>query len=660
MEDDRLRPSRVVAVHPPVVAEGGGARRWQLSWGFAEWLTGRLGQLPGVWSAVAGRAAGEGEDPPPRWAPIEAQTAEMVVGRTYPEGLEPTHSVVGELVWRLDGEMRVVLQVVDHATVEEVLTVTVQGPPEESLGRLFEAVGSVARAITGRAVAAGAAGTAITRVPAAFEMLLLGLTHTSAWAAGEVGPEAGLHYLERALRLDPALTEAGDRLQMAVALCLKQGGAAARLARRRLDEAVALAPGQTGLRGLRALAMAGAEPTPEALAALEDYLAADPAGRWAREAYDLLATARLKANDVAGARAVLERCLVHFPEDPALLETLGVMLAGLGETAQAQLYLRRCLTEDADRPEALAALGRLLGKRGKWLLAAPLLERALSLRPDDVKFKLEVFRARVENGRLDAADELATAWVEEEPGDARALLSLARVRRLRGDTAAARWCLDRAAPLLTDPGLVEWHARERLWADSPDTARLFERLEEDDGHGVVRPREVALAEARLLELAASRLGTAPSMLWSAAARRFDSAGALVPALVMARRAVEANPADPRLQLQLGDLLVRAGAAEEALAVASRLAHDFPTQLFPLAVQARALALLARHDEAVAVVRRMQSIGPGDPGLERFRIELEELARRTAPPTTATSNAKSPRPEGWRRRLSQWISRLLGR
>ena len=86
--------------------------------------------------------------------------------------------------------------------------------------------------------------------------------------------------------------------------------------------------------------------------------------------------------------------------------------------------------------------------------------------------------------------------------------------------------------------------------------------------------------------------------------------------------------DPRMRLQLADVLVLAGRPKEAMPILSALADEFAREGFAA--------------KAIAVLKRLEKIAPGQPDVERRLAELihKRLGSATTPssgPATAPSD-----------------------
>ena len=183
------------------------------------------------------------------------------------------------------------------------------------------------------------------------------------------------------------------------------------------------------------------------------------------------ANEKVKAQDYAGAEALLATLQEQFPEDPALLALRGELLVALGrideaipvlqevaeldpESARVQFQLGTALASNGNRPAAIDAFGKavdlseeprlrflarmnrsvLFQHQRQWSAAAAELEAALELDPS----------------RSEAWADLATLYLDAEDLDRRILERRPRLGRILqrariGGTFRPRSSVDRAA-----------------------------------------------------------------------------------------------------------------------------------------------------------------------------------------------------------------------
>jgi CRP-like cAMP-binding protein len=101
------------------------------------------------------------------------------------------------------------------------------------------------------------------------------------------------------------------------------------------------------------------------------------------------------------------------------------------------------------------------------------------------------------------------------------------------------------------------------------------------------------------------------------------------AIELLRQQFKAGSRDPRLRLQLADVLVLAGRAKEATPILSGLADEYARAGFAA--------------KAIAVLKKLQKAAPGNPDVERrmaklLHAKLADSGAGTIPPTRAASDS----------------------
>jgi tetratricopeptide (TPR) repeat protein len=146
--------------------------------------------------------------------------------------------------------------------------------------------------------------------------------------------------------------------------------------------------------------------------------------------------------------------LLRGPERAAALVELAALVSKTGDGKRAIELYRSALSDDPRNPAAVEALCDHAAARGQWPLLVDLMERRFELSSDPA----ERVRIAKEAGRVER-DELANAaaarlWfaraAELAPDDPAIIESMAEFERARGDDAALRGLLERAAELRGD------------------------------------------------------------------------------------------------------------------------------------------------------------------------------------------------------------------
>lgn len=285
-----------------------------------------------------------------------------------------------------------------------------------------------------------------------------------------------------------------------------------------------------------------------ALEAAQALLASDPAAAAASaqailaerpgdpRAALILASARRRQGDTAGAYAVLAPLARAFPGAALTQYELGLVLIALGKAAEGIAALERATTLKPDLAEAWLALGEALfvaGESGRAERAFA--HHALALTDPALKPAAAAMFA----GKLDQAETLLRDRLARAPEDAAALHLLADVAQRGGRESEAERLLARSLAIEPDAAGARF-----AYADL-----LFRR---QDGEAALAQLEPLLAAApesfpyrNLMAACLALLG------------RHDEAIALYRALL------ESHGRQPKLWLNLGHALRTIGEADEA-------------------------------------------------------------------------------------------------
>ena len=337
--------------------------------------------------------------------------------------------------------------------------------------------------------------------------------------------------------------------------------------------------------------------------------------------YVLLAQALRAQSKLDAALAAVHAGLASCGSDATLAIEKGMVLAATHDLAAAAAAWCDVLSRDPMNPTAFARLAALALRTRDVATGQRLIDAALTA----PEASPEVFRHAVQLALGTEAEGLARAsrvarlcerWLARAPGDATALLVLARSLLASGDRDGARArlsLLERVAP--GSPAAAELAAL-RLAIDEPAVDLQIQ--------SVLRAAHAAPAE-RLVEVStrARRLATLHGAwtAWLAAGvaerrrRKWVAArGALEVALEMAPGAAVVQAEMAEALLQLDDPL---GAVARARA---SLALEGPSAAV-LGLLARALAAAGRRAEATDAVTAALAFDPRSPGLQALLSEL---------------------------------------
>jgi tetratricopeptide (TPR) repeat protein len=256
---------------------------------------------------------------------------------------------------------------------------------------------------------------------------------------------------------------------------------------------------------------------------------------------------RLRRGDLAGARAEGEAALAAEPDDPALLQLVGVACCRMGDIAAGAGFLGRAFALQPDLPRLLPDLAHARAMLGD-------VEGALALCPPDADPELQRLRGFLlqQSGDATGAAEAYAKVVAAHPGDWEIWNNLGNARRGIGDLEGAADALGRAVRL--------------------------------------QPR-----------IAAAWLNYATAL----------SALGRPEALAACREAARLAPADASAALTLGQLLREAGEEEEALGEIERAARLAPVEAAVQVELARLRWSLRDEAGAEAAYREAIRLQPGD-------------------------------------------------
>ncbi len=327
-----------------------------------------------------------------------------------------------------------------------------------------------------------------------------------------------------------------------------------------------------------------------------------------RELADMLVLFKGKATEQIGelhaqlgqhdlAAKAYEETLQESPDAPDLRARLARSLARAGKFDAAMTQVQRLLTNAPDAPNNLALLKDVcdLAKQpGQY--DAHLTALARSTKSQAVRLQLaELLLGR---DRTDAAMEILTAVVAEEPSDVKAHCLLARLRLKKGDISPA---LDGISKLLREEPSAYREVQSVI--TGVESAELRRGLLDEAGRLARENAEDAAAQFLLGEFqrenqhadeavesynAAVKLNRSFGPAWAALARVHSDRKQWQEVITTSEKAIKNNAADSATYLCKGkahQYLDETESAETALLEAFRLDPKSPEPLFMLAAEA---------------------------------------------------------------------------
>jgi tetratricopeptide (TPR) repeat protein len=371
------------------------------------------------------------------------------------------------------------------------------------------------------------------------------------------------------------------------------------------------------------------------------------------------AAARARLHDLDGAMKDAEAAAAQNPKDESVVAILAGLYTASGQQERSAVLLGTAIRENPGTVDLRLALAQIELALGHPERAEALLRDVIRLKPTEAAYRIGLARLLANGGKADAAQQmlaeargalpanvdLRTAMVEfliANRGRAAAEAELRRASESGSDRVDSQFMLagfyaqgkelPKAETLLREiiagagSGPAGLTARTRLAAmrmidgDVATAEKLVEEVLDKS------PRDTdALALRGNMRLAKGDAKGAIEDLRAASRDQPNSSGILAalsraheqnhePALAeeVLRRAVDANPADTQVRMQLVGLLERSGRGPEARAGLYSLAKEQPGDL---TIQAAAFrAALGVHDLAGArgIVDRLRASDAGRP------------------------------------------------
>jgi len=376
---------------------------------------------------------------------------------------------------------------------------------------------------------------------------------------------------------------------------------------------------------------------PEAEARLEEFLRAVPRGCLEGQARLIRARLRLAQGDAKGALDDLLALRALGNPSVGTLALLAVARQRLGEEAEAEAEFQALLGMTWTRPRrGWEVIGRMFVDAGCWRWAEGVADRGLAEFADDTDLACVKGWARIGQGNLDGARELATTWIARptdppeapQPHELPELLSVA-LRLLQRPAEA----LSRARDAVELSGGRCARAHLQVGLALLDMGQPEQALA---AFGQALDREVE-PEARLgLAVAQRRSG------------RLDAA------LVTAEAGETAYPEDPRFVREHAMVLEAGGHGSAAAAYLAGLAQADATGPAVLEVVAARLIESDRPAEALEALERVLARDPGNRKAGGNKgISLVMLRRHAeAKPLLEAATRAAPKDGAWWHYLSQ--------
>jgi arylsulfatase A-like enzyme/Flp pilus assembly protein TadD len=235
----------------------------------------------------------------------------------------------------------------------------------------------------------------------------------------------------------------------------------------------------------RHLAQQGHWPDSEKL--LREILAVTPANVSAR---NILALARLRQHDPAGARKEYLQSLAKDPKQARVYCMLGVISMLAGELDDAERSYRQALAVNPGFVEAMSNLGMIQALRGDEAGAERWYRQTMAADPSYPRVHRRMADLLYERGDFAAALAYYRKALAKLPDDFEAVVQAGNCSRRTGDLAAARRYFERAGQLRPDSWIPAYN-RACLEAVQGQPDLALKLLDDAVGKGLRRPALLA-------------------------------------------------------------------------------------------------------------------------------------------------------------------------
>ena len=302
-------------------------------------------------------------------------------------------------------------------------------------------------------------------------------------------------------------------------------------------------------------------------------------------ALNLLGTIRAKQSRPNEAETLFRRAVQSDKRYVGPRMNLAYLYSMTGQPEKTISELREVLQLEPKNTEALDKLARLLMTRGQFEVGIAVLEVGKRSQVLPAPLLVLLADAYLKKGNLDKATESYKNALELQPDETDAVLGLAQVSQLKGDSAAAMEYLGRA---------------RKMVATTPDTLYRF---------AVVALRAGLYEEANGTLLAAIKLKPDDAAYYLALGNTWIKKPDLVAAEGAFRRALELQPDNPQAQMYLGYTLLEQKnfpEARELLEKSAKKDKTVPETFFYLGQIARELN---EDERAVELFKEAIALAP---------------------------------------------------
>jgi|HubBroStandDraft_1064217.scaffolds.fasta_scaffold01971_7 tetratricopeptide (TPR) repeat protein len=320
---------------------------------------------------------------------------------------------------------------------------------------------------------------------------------------------------------------------------------------------------------------------------------------------------RTARNSVEAEKAYTQALTID-PNNEDALTGLAIVYSDVGDTKKAIEKLQAVTNKDPN-PRTLAALATSYEQLHDYRSAAEVLRKAIDLDPENGRIKRALARNLLYSGSVDEALKYYQEFVEEDPHDTDALLSMARIYGEKRDFAKARETLDKAKA--SDPENLEVRYDEvNLLDKEGQTDKAIEAL------------KALLKDTERKSYSESEKGVRVKLIESLG-ELYRGANQNQPAIDAFRQMADLDPdSGARAEAQIVDTYRAAKDFKNARAEVETALKKYPDDRMLKQVYASVLADMGKVDQGVSELRRLLD-GEHDRETQLAIAQLYERAKR---------------------------------
>jgi putative PEP-CTERM system TPR-repeat lipoprotein len=400
-------------------------------------------------------------------------------------------------------------------------------------------------------------------------------------------------------------------------------------ARKRYDAVLAKAPGNEGaLLGLADFLAATRAPAKEIAGTLERAVASNPTSPTARLA---LITFLARTRDAKGALAAAQAARTALPNDPGILEALGLVQLTAGETNQAIATFNALAAAQPQSPAPLLRLARAHVAAKDYDAAIGSLRKAMEMRSDLVQLQGDIAAVHLAAGHPEEALKEARALQKARPKEAMGFVLEGELLLTQKKFAEAASAYSEA--LKRQPGamlVVRLHFLLGLAGRSAEAAKVASNWLREHPKDVAVRSYLADADLRrkdypgavrtyreILAIQPDNVPALNNLAWALGELKDANA------LGYAEKAYGLAPANPAVADTLGWMLVERGDVKRGIEILAKAANAAPNAHEIRMHYAKALIKSGDRGAARKELEQIAQV-PGDSPL---RTEAETLLKQ---------------------------------